>query len=100
MYDQLGPNSVRPNGFSGNPFGERAFSGWYALTFNRQEFSGQGLTQLRFQQLFQNLFRRDQWLSTQRLFQRLSVRLSGADIEADISITLEDAVGGGERSLT
>lgn len=101
MYDQLGPNWQQGQQFGGNPFGGgNPYGGGTRFTFNGQEFGGQGLTapgSATFSKPCSAAVR----AGARRPFSGYTSRPQrGRDIEADISITLEDAVKGGERSLT
>lgn len=101
MYDQLGPNWQQGQHFGGNPFG--AGGGSTRFTFNGQEFSGQSFEGTGFSDFFETLFggSRQQGGFGGGSFGGFSSRPQrGRDVEADISVTLEDAVKGGERSLT
>lgn len=102
MYDQLGPNWQQGQQFGGNPFGGgNPYGGGTRFTFNGQEFGGQGFDGSGFSDFFETLFGSRQGGSAGGPFSGYTSRPQrGRDIEADISITLEDAVKGGERSLT
>lgn len=100
MYDQLGPNWQQGQHFNGNPFGG---GGNTRFTFNGQEFSGQGFEGSGFSDFFETLFGggRQQGGFGGGSFGGFSSRPQrGRDVEADISVTLEDAVKGGERGVT
>ena len=102
MYDQLGPNWQQGQQFGGNPFGGgNPYGGGTRFTFNGQEFGGQGFDGSGFSDFFETLFGSRQGGSAGGPFSGYTSRPQrGRDIEAHISITLEDAVKGGERSLT
>ena len=94
QYDRFGTMPGAAGG--GNPYG-----GGTRFTFNGQEFGGQGFDGSGFSDFFETLFGSRQGGSAGGPFSGYTSRPQrGRDIEADISITLEDAVKGGERSLT
>ena len=96
MYDQLGPNWQQGQQFGGNPFGGgNPYGGGTRFTFNGQEFGGQGFDGSGFSDFFETLFGSRQGGSAGGPFSGYTSRPQrGRDIEADISITLEDAVKG------
>ena len=105
MYDQLGPNWQQGQQFSGgNPFGGGGpFGGGTRFTFNGQEFSGgQGFEGSGFSDFFETLFggRQSAQFGGQGFDGFSSRPQRGRDVEADITVSLEDAVKGGERSVT
>ena len=93
MYDQLGPNWQQGQQFGGNPFGGgNPYGGGTRFTFNGQEFGGQGFDGSGFSDFFETLFGSRQGGSAGGPFSGYTSRPQrGRDIEADISITLEDA---------
>lgn len=98
LYDQLGPNwqQAQQGGFGGgNPFG-----GGTSYTFNGQSFDGS-----QFSDFFETLFgggRRSgrSGFGGDPFGGFSSQPQAGRDVEADVQITLEDAVKGGERSIS
>ena len=104
MYDQLGPNWQQGQQFSGgDPFGGGG-TGGTRFTFNGQDFGGgQGFDGSGFSDFFETLFggRQGAPFGGGQSHDGFSSRPQrGRDVEADITITLEDAVKGGERSLS
>lgn len=97
LYDQLGPNwqQAQQGGFGGNPFG-----GGTTYTFNGQSFDGS-----QFSDFFETLFgggrRGSHGGFRGTSFGGFSSQpQAGRDVEADIEISLEDAVRGGEHSFS
>lgn len=96
LYDQLGPNWQAGQQFHGGPGGQH-------FTFNGQHFEGSG-----FSDFFETLFGSMGHGQTSRgsgfgadPFAGFSARgARGRDIEAEISISLVDAVKGGEQTLS
>ena len=96
LYDQLGPNwqQAQQGGFgAGNPFGNGT-----TYTFNGQSFDGS-----QFSDFFETLFgggRRSGRGGFDSFDGFSSQPQAGRDVEADIQISLEDALKGGEHSFT
>lgn len=102
MYDQLGPNWQQGQQFGGGQgFGGQGFGG-QRFTFNGQQFGGgQGFDGSGFSDFFETLFGGGARQGGDPFgggFSRAPQR--GRDIEAEISLALEDAVHGGEHSFT
>lgn len=102
MYDQLGPDWQQGQQFGGNPFGAGGNpfgGGGTRFTFNGQQFGGgQGFEGSGFSDFFETLFGGGRQGANFGGYASQPQR--GRDIEADISVSLEDAVKGGERSIT
>lgn len=103
MYDQLGPDWQQGQQFGGNPFGGggNPFGSGTRFTFNGQQFGGggQGFDGSGFSDFFETLFGGGrQGGGFGGGYAHRPQR--GRDIEADITIQLEDAVRGGERNIT
>ena len=96
LYDQLGPDWQHGQQFQGAPGFENAH-----FTFNGQSFDGAG-----FSDFFESLFgqagrgRQGGGFGPDPFGGFSSRPRRGRDVEAEISISLEDAVKGGRRAIT
>lgn len=94
LYDQLGPNWQHGQQFSGNSQG---FEDMH-FNFGGQNMGGMGGSSADFSDFFENLFGASARGGSFGGFQQRPRR--GRDVEAELSLTLEEVMEGGKRQVT
>lgn len=90
MYDQLGPNWQHGQQFQGDPGFEN-----FSFSFGGESFGGSG-----FSDFFESLFGGGQRSRGANFGGFSSQQQRGRDVEAELPLSLEDVIRGGEHSFT